>query len=32
MDQGYRRVRPLDGGLEGWIEAGGETEEFLPAT
>jgi 3-mercaptopyruvate sulfurtransferase SseA len=26
MDQGYRRVRPLAGGLEAWIEAGGETD------
>jgi len=28
MDQGYRRVRPLEGGLEAWIEAGGQTEVF----
>jgi len=28
MDRGYRRVRPLEGGLEAWIEAGGETESF----
>jgi 3-mercaptopyruvate sulfurtransferase SseA len=28
MDRGYRRVRPLEGGLEAWIEAGGETETF----
>jgi rhodanese-related sulfurtransferase len=28
MDQGYQRVRPLEGGLEGWIEAGGATEVF----
>jgi len=28
MDRGYRRVRPLEGGLEGWIEAGGLTEDF----
>jgi len=28
MDRGYRRVRPLEGGLEAWIEAGGETEGF----
>ncbi len=26
MDRGYRRVRPLEGGLEAWIEAGGQTE------
>jgi rhodanese-related sulfurtransferase len=28
MDQGYRRVRPLEGGLEAWIEAGGQIEQF----
>jgi rhodanese-related sulfurtransferase len=28
MDRGYRRVRPLEGGLEAWIEAGGQTENF----
>jgi len=28
MDRGYRRVRPLEGGLEAWIEAGGQTELF----
>ena len=28
MDQGYRRVRPLEGGLEAWIEAGAPTEQF----
>lgn len=27
MDRGYTRVRPLEGGLEGWIEAGGEFEQ-----
>jgi rhodanese-related sulfurtransferase len=26
MDQGYRRVRPLEGGLEAWVEAGGELD------
>jgi len=26
MDKGYRRVRPLEGGLEAWIEAGGQIE------
>jgi 3-mercaptopyruvate sulfurtransferase SseA len=31
MDRGYRRVRPLEGGLEAWIEAGGDTETFDPA-
>jgi len=28
MDRGYRRVRPLEGGLEAWIEAGGPIESF----
>jgi rhodanese-related sulfurtransferase len=28
MDKGYRRVRPLHGGLDAWIEAGGQTEGF----
>jgi len=28
MDQGYRRVRPLEGGLEAWIEVGGQVEVF----
>jgi len=28
MDKGYRRVRPLEGGLEAWIEAGGQVERF----
>jgi len=28
MDRGYRRVRPLEGGLEAWIEAGGPTENY----
>jgi hypothetical protein len=31
MDRGYRRVRPLEGGLEGWIEAGGAIERFEQA-
>jgi len=26
MDKGYRRVRPLEGGLEAWIEAGGDLD------
>jgi hypothetical protein len=30
MDRGYRRVRPLEGGLEAWIEAGGAIETFGP--
>jgi rhodanese-related sulfurtransferase len=28
MDRGYRRVRPLEGGLEAWVEAGGPIEMF----
>jgi 3-mercaptopyruvate sulfurtransferase SseA len=28
MDRGFRRVRPLEGGLEAWIEAGGEIDRF----
>jgi 3-mercaptopyruvate sulfurtransferase SseA len=26
MDRGYMRVRPLSGGLDGWVEAGYEYE------
>jgi rhodanese-related sulfurtransferase len=26
LDSGYRRVRPLAGGLDAWIEAGGTIE------
>jgi 3-mercaptopyruvate sulfurtransferase SseA len=25
-NMGYQRVRPLEGGLDAWIAAGGETE------
>jgi rhodanese-related sulfurtransferase len=28
MDKGYRRVRPLQGGLDAWVEAGGQIEFF----
>jgi hypothetical protein len=28
MDKGLRRVRPLVGGLDAWIEAGGEVAMF----
>jgi rhodanese-related sulfurtransferase len=28
MDRGYARVRPLEGGLEAWIEAGGPIENI----
>jgi rhodanese-related sulfurtransferase len=24
MDKGYRKVRPLEGGLDAWIDAGGD--------
>jgi len=26
MDRDYRRVRPLEGGLEAWVTAGGELD------
>jgi 3-mercaptopyruvate sulfurtransferase SseA len=26
MDRGYQRVRPLEGGLEAWVAAGGELD------
>jgi rhodanese-related sulfurtransferase len=28
MNKGFRRVRPLEGGLEGWIEAGAPVAIF----
>jgi len=28
MDRGYRKVRPLAGGLEAWLEAGKRHEFF----
>jgi 3-mercaptopyruvate sulfurtransferase SseA len=28
MDKGLRNIRPLEGGLEAWIEAGGEIALF----
>jgi rhodanese-related sulfurtransferase len=28
MDKGYRRIRPLHGGLDAWIEAGGEVAVY----
>jgi hypothetical protein len=28
MDKGLRRIRPLEGGLEAWIEVGGEIAVF----
>jgi len=28
MSKGFRRVRPLEGGLEAWIDAGYETAVY----
>jgi rhodanese-related sulfurtransferase len=28
MNKGFKRVRPLEGGLEAWIAAGGAVEGF----
>jgi rhodanese-related sulfurtransferase len=28
IERGYRRVRPLAGGLDAWVDAGYEVEEF----
>jgi hypothetical protein len=28
MDKGLRKIRPLNGGLDAWIEAGGEIAVF----
>ena len=28
MDKGYRKIRPLHGGLDAWIDAGGEVNEY----
>jgi hypothetical protein len=28
LDRGYRRVRPLEGGLDAWIADGGEVAFF----
>jgi 3-mercaptopyruvate sulfurtransferase SseA len=30
MNHGFRRVRPLHGGLDAWIAAGYAVEEVLP--
>jgi rhodanese-related sulfurtransferase len=32
IERGYRRVRPLAGGLEAWIDAGYDIEEFERAS
>jgi rhodanese-related sulfurtransferase len=31
LEHGYRRVRPLEGGLEAWIAAGAPVEAFESA-
>jgi hypothetical protein len=28
MDKGYKKIRPLHGGLEAWVEAGGVVESY----
>jgi len=28
MDKGWRKIRPLEGGLDAWIEEGGEVALF----
>jgi 3-mercaptopyruvate sulfurtransferase SseA len=32
IERGYRKVRPLAGGLEAWIDAGYDVEEFERAS
>ncbi|MFC3106385.1 DedA family protein/thiosulfate sulfurtransferase GlpE [Undibacterium arcticum] len=32
IDRGYTRVRPLQGGLEAWVDAGYMLEEFFPSS
>jgi rhodanese-related sulfurtransferase len=32
IERGYKKVRPLAGGLEAWIDAGYEVEEFTKAS
>jgi rhodanese-related sulfurtransferase len=29
IERGYKRVRPLAGGLDAWVDAGYEVEEFV---
>jgi rhodanese-related sulfurtransferase len=31
MDKGFRKVRPLEGGLDAWILAGNAFDHFNPA-
>jgi 3-mercaptopyruvate sulfurtransferase SseA len=28
MNKGYRKIRPLEGGLDAWIDAGGEINVY----
>jgi 3-mercaptopyruvate sulfurtransferase SseA len=28
MNKGYRKIRPLEGGLDAWIDAGGEVNIY----
>jgi rhodanese-related sulfurtransferase len=30
MDKGFKRVRPLEGGLEAWVDAGYEVAMYHP--
>jgi rhodanese-related sulfurtransferase len=32
IERGYKKVRPLAGGLDAWIDAGYEVEEFEKAS
>jgi len=32
MDKGFKRVRPLAGGLDAWVAAGYETHGLAPLT
>jgi rhodanese-related sulfurtransferase len=29
MDRGFRRVRPLEGGLDAWVDAGFDVEDAI---
>jgi 3-mercaptopyruvate sulfurtransferase SseA len=31
MNKGYKKVRPLVGGLDGWLEEGRQFESFEPS-
>jgi 3-mercaptopyruvate sulfurtransferase SseA len=28
MNKGYRKIRPLEGGLDAWIDAGGAVTQY----